>query len=189
MFLNFVPDAYYQNIAEIPYNTLYEQGIRLILTDLDNTLLSYKEDVVSEALLQWKKQMEEYPFEVIIVSNSRKKRVEKIAFELGIDYVDFAKKPLKSGLKKALKKAKKRYAHNQVMMLGDQLMTDIFVGKRMGFYSVLIKALDAKTEILPTKINRKLEAFVLGRIRKKDADLSDRKLKKYVEDQQHANQM
>ena len=75
MFLNFVPDAYYQNIAEIPYNTLYEQGIRLILTDLDNTLLSYKEDAVSEALLQWKKQMEEYPFEVIIVSNSRKKRV------------------------------------------------------------------------------------------------------------------
>lgn len=73
MFLNFVPDAYYQNIAEIPYNTLYEQGIRLILTDLDNTLLSYKEDAVSEALLQWKKQMEEYPFEVIIVSNSRKK--------------------------------------------------------------------------------------------------------------------
>ena len=53
MFLNFVPDAYYQNIAEIPYNTLYEQGIRLILTDLDNTLLSYKEDAVSEALLQW----------------------------------------------------------------------------------------------------------------------------------------
>ena len=53
MLKKLIPDEYYNSIEDIPYNKLYAQGIRLILTDLDNTLISYREDEPTAALFCW----------------------------------------------------------------------------------------------------------------------------------------
>ena len=98
-------------------------------------------------------------FEVIIVSNSRKHRVEHFANILGLPFVKFAKKPTKLGMKKALKIASRKYELNEIVEIGDQVMTDVFASRRMKVLTILVKAIDRKTEVFTTKVNRKLEKF------------------------------
>ena len=172
---HFIPSLYVNTIFDIDYNKLYEDGIRLILTDLDNTLISYKETDPLEAQYDWVKKMKEIGFEIIIVSNNSHK-------DRDIKYLNFALKPTKIGMKKALKMANKKYEPEEVIALGDQLMTDILVANRMKFHSVLVKAVDRKSDILPTRINRKLEGHVLKVLKKKETASYNEKLLQYVED-------
>ena len=79
MIKKLIPDYYFKSVYDIPYDKLYEKGIRLILTDLDNTLISYSEELPNEKLFDLKNKLTEMGFELIIVSNSRKNRVDKFS--------------------------------------------------------------------------------------------------------------
>ena len=179
----FIPTIYKETVFDVDYNKLYEEGIRLILTDLDNTLISYKENEVTSELESWINARKSEGFEIIIVSNnSSVKRVKEFAGKLNISYVARAKKPLKGGFKKALKLASRKYEYSEIMAMGDQLMTDVFAANRMNYISVLVKAIDRKTEKWTTRFNRMLEKHVLKRLIKKHASLYEEKLKVYKED-------
>ena len=179
---NIIPDDYVSSIFDIDYNKLYSNGKRLILTDLDNTLISYKATEPTDELYKWKSELEGMGFEIIIVSNSGKKRVKHFANMLGIKYVNLSTKPLKRGFKKALKIASTKYKKGEVVVLGDQLLTDVYGAKRMKLSMVLVKAIDNKTERLVTKHNRKNEDKMLKKVCKKNYGLYLVKLKKYEED-------
>lgn len=179
---NIIPDDYVSSIFDIDYNKLYSNGKRLILTDLDNTLISYKATEPTDELYKWKSELEGMGFEIIIVSNSGKKRVKHFANMLGIKYVNLSTKPLKRGFKKALKIASTKYKKEEVVVLGDQLLTDVYGAKRMKLSMVLVKAIDNKTERLVTKHNRKNEDKMLKKVCKKNYGLYLVKLKKYEED-------
>lgn len=179
---NIIPDDYVSSIFDIDYNKLYSNGKRLILTDLDNTLISYKATEPTDELYKWKSELEGMGFEIIIVSNSGKKRVKHFANMLGIKYVNLSTKPLKRGFKKALKITSTKYKKEEVVVLGDQLLTDVYGAKRMKLSMVLVKAIDNKTERLVTKHNRKNEDKMLKKVCKKNYGLYLVKLKKYEED-------
>lgn len=179
---NIIPDDYVSSIFDIDYNKLYSNGKRLILTDLDNTLISYKATEPTDELYKWKSELEGMGFEIIIVSNSGKKRVKHFANMLGIKHVNLSTKPLKRGFKKALKIASTKYKKEEVVVLGDQLLTDVYGAKRMKLSMVLVRAIDNKTERLVTKHNRKNEDKMLKKVCKKNYGLYLVKLKKYEED-------
>lgn len=179
MLKKLIPTYYYKSIYEVPYAKLYAEGIRLILTDLDNTLISYKETKPSEELIQWYNEMKNIGFELIIVSNSRKDRVMNFSNELNCKYVKFSTKPLKRGMKKALKISSRVYKPSEVLFLGDQIMTDVFGANRMKFTPVLIEAVDKKTDTFFTRTNRKIESFCLKKIEKKFPKEFDEVLKEY----------
>lgn len=181
--MKFVPSLYKNTVFDVDYTKLYDAGIRLILTDLDNTLISYKENEPDDKLYDWIKSRKDEGFEIIIVSNnSDSKRVSAFADKLDIKCVSVATKPLKRGFKKALKLATRKYLANEIVAIGDQLMTDVFAANRMNYYSVLVKAIDRKTEKWTTRINRKLELHVLKVIKKKYPELYQKNLKIYDED-------
>ncbi|MDE7263143.1 MAG: YqeG family HAD IIIA-type phosphatase [Anaeroplasmataceae bacterium] len=182
MLKKLIPDDYYKTIEDIPYSKLYADGIRLILTDLDNTLISYLENEPTEALFVWKNKIKEMGFEIIVVSNSRKDRVEHFANLLDVPFIKFAKKPLLFGMRKAVKLASREYKKEEIVEIGDQLMTDVFASKRFGVHTILVKAIDKKTEIFPTKINRKLEKFFLTQIERRHPRLYQQHLDQYVVD-------
>ena len=54
----------------------------------------------------------------------------------------FAKKPLKSGFKKALEKLEMK--PEQVAVVGDQIFTDVVGAKRMKMFSILVKQVGEK---------------------------------------------
>ena len=179
----FIPTIYKETVFDVDYNKLYESGIRLILTDLDNTLVSYKDGEVNEKLLKWLEDRKNEGFEVMIVSNnSSVLRVKEFAEKLGIPYVARAAKPLKGGFKKILKLASRKYSPNEIVAIGDQLMTDVFAANRMNYTSILVKAIDRKTEKWTTRFNRMLESHVLKVIEKKYPELFEKCLKVYKEE-------
>ena len=179
----FIPTIYKETVFDINYTKLYESGIRLILTDLDNTLVSYKDDFVNDKLVAWLCTREQEGFEVMIISNnSSQKRVKDFADKLGIPYVAKAMKPLKGGFKKVLKLASRKYTPNEIVALGDQLMTDVFAANRMDYTSVLVKAIDRKTEKWTTRVNRLLEGHVLKVIERKYPEVFEKSLRVYKEE-------
>ena len=179
---NIIPDDYVSSIFDIDYNKLYSDGKRLILTDLDNTLISYKATDLTEELFKWKEDLEALGFEIIIVSNSGSKRVKHFAKLLNLKYVCFSTKPLKRGFKKAFRIASRKYNKEEAVVLGDQLLTDVYGAKRMKLSMILVRAIDNKTERSITRHNRKNENKMLAKVRKKNYGLYVVKLKKYEED-------
>ena len=179
----FIPTIHKETIFDVDYIKLYESGIRLILTDLDNTLVSYKDGNVNDKLCKWISDRKNEGFEIMIISNnSSLERVKDFGEKLNIKYVSKAMKPLKGGFKKVLKKATRKYCSCEIVAIGDQLMTDVFAANRMNYTSILVKAIDRKTEKWTTKFNRSLEMHVLKRIMKKHPNLYEQYLKVYKEE-------
>lgn len=153
----FIPHEYHKSIHEIDLLKLYENGKRLILTDLDNTLVSYAEPIPTEEIRAFKKKCDEIGLTLVIISNNNEKRVKRFADELGVPYLAKALKPLKRGYRKLTL----GYSNDEVAIIGDQVLTDIVGGKRMGFYTILVDVIDYKTESWKTRFNRFFERLII----------------------------
>ena len=84
--------------------------------------------------------------------------MEEVAEKLNIDYIMFAKKPLKSGFKRALSKLELK--PEEVAVVGDQLFTDVIGAKRMNMFSILVKQVGEK-DIFITKLKRPIENAII----------------------------
>ncbi|MFA5692031.1 MAG: YqeG family HAD IIIA-type phosphatase [Acholeplasmataceae bacterium] len=162
IYLKCIPKEYYESIDKINYLNLKERGFKALIFDLDNTLIDYNVKIIPNEIIDFLKNLEN-DFEIYILSNSREKRVKK-AVSNHFKYYSFAKKPLKSGFKKVLKNG---YKKSEYVMIGDQLVTDILGGNRIGIHTILIDPLDKNTEKNSTKINRRIEKFIVKKIMKK----------------------
>lgn len=178
----FIPTLYLKDIFEIDFKAFYDAGKRLILTDLDNTLVSYKEPDSNSKLDDLINSLLKMGYEIIIVSNNKSnKRVKRFGDYWHIKYLNLALKPLKRGYKKALKLATRKYQKEEILTIGDQLLTDVFSSNRMGYTTILVDAIDRKTEVFSTKINRINEKHVLKVLKKKMPDIYKDKLARYGE--------
>lgn len=151
------PNEYHKTISEIDLLKLYEKGKRLILTDLDNTLVGYETAYPTEAIIEFKNKAHDLGMKVIIISNNKEKRVKLFADKLDVEYVFSAKKPLKKNYKRFLKHFKKE----EVVIIGDQIMTDIIGGNRMGFYTILVDVINYNNEQFKTRFNRFIERKII----------------------------
>lgn len=180
MYKKVTPKYYARTIFEINYDLLYEQGIKALFFDLDNTLIPYDVDIVTG---QYKLFLEELTkrFKVVILSNSRKSRVSKAVKELkDIPFISFAKKPFKTGFKKALKIANVK--KEAACAIGDQLMTDIFGANRTKLKaSILVYPIKKRSDHIFTRTNRRIERFFIRKIKKKSPQKYEEVLKDYVE--------
>ena len=90
-------------------------------------------------LRAWLDEMTEADIPVVVVSNNKHKRVERAVANFHVDFVSRAMKPFTKGINEAIE----RYHFNreEVVMVGDQLMTDIRASHRAGIRSILVKPL------------------------------------------------
>lgn len=172
MLSKFIPRLQISSIYDIDLHAMREQGYKGIITDLDNTLAGAREPQATPELLEWLEQLKQFGFDVVIVSNNHRPRVEKFAEPLGIPYLYRAKKPINAPFRKALELLK--LPANEVMMIGDQLLTDVFGGNRMGLYTILVNPISRQDEGLTTRCNRQMEKLVLAvtkkKVNKREAD-------------------
>ncbi|MFK5883128.1 MAG: YqeG family HAD IIIA-type phosphatase [Candidatus Izemoplasma sp.] len=166
----FIPNEYHDTFFDIDFVKLYKAGYRLILTDLDNTLISYEEDLPDKEILNKFDELKNLGFEVIIISNNHPPRIRKFIKETNIKGLGDARKPLAIGLKKAMKIAKDRPPKDVTMFIGDQLMTDVYGGNRFGIYTILVDPIKRKTEKWYTRLNRRIEVKMLNKIKNKYSD-------------------
>jgi HAD superfamily phosphatase (TIGR01668 family) len=152
------PDAYVSSVRAIDLDALWRDGVRVLLLDLDNTLLPRDTNVVPDGAKEWVAGVVSRGFRVCLVSNNWHERVRRIAGELGLDLVDRAVKPLPFAFLKVLSRARAR--RSEAAVVGDQLFTDILGGKLLGMRTVLVSPLSA-TDLPHTLLLRRLEAIVL----------------------------
>lgn len=160
----FVPDFYQKSIYTINYQKLKKMGIKCLLFDLDNTLVSYKMNEPDQKVKELFAMLQT-DFKVIIISNSNKNRLRPFKEQLNVDVAFSSKKPLKRKYKKIMELYD--YNNNEIACIGDQLITDIFGANRTGCLSILVNRI-AKNEPPWTRFNRFWEKFILKYLAKKD---------------------
>ena len=164
----YIPKYCYQTIYDIPFYKLYNDGKRSIFIDIDNTMISYDQEKPTKAVKELVNDLKKMGYEIIILSNNNKRRVKMVAEDLGVDYFYKTKKPLKGGFNKALKITK--YKNDEIITVGDQLMTDILGSNRVGLDAILVRCLKRKSEKWYTKLNRRREMKVLKALEEKYND-------------------
>ncbi len=158
---NIIPAGVYPDVFSIDFEAL-RAHYDTVFFDLDNTLLPYDSDAITPEHKTLFATLTELQYTVMIVSNSGSPRVGAFATQMNIPYIKSAKKPLKSGFRKALKTVEAD--PHQTLFIGDQLMTDVWGSHRAGLTPLLVKAIKRKSERWYTKINRRIEVKMLRKL-------------------------
>lgn len=158
MLKQFKADTEYMYYSELTVARLKKQGITMIFSDLDNTLVADGAIEAPKQLVEWLTELSENNIKIIIVSNNKsEKRVKEFAQPLGLEYYYKAGKPNPRIYQTILEK------HDQLpeetLMLGDRLTTDIYGGNKMGMYTVLVNPIDAN-EPMGIRFMRGVEWFL-----------------------------
>ncbi len=121
------PNLYLKKVEDITIEMLMKNKIKLLILDVDNTLIDYYKNL-SEEVIKWAKEMRGQGIKLYILSNTNnKEKVEKVAQKLEIPYKHFAMKPLKKGFKKIEKET--NIKPENIAVVGDQIFTDI-IGRK-----------------------------------------------------------
>ncbi|SEN07026.1 YqeG family HAD IIIA-type phosphatase [Paenibacillus sp. OV219] len=165
MFERLLPQMRVNTIYDIDLHKLKDQGIRGIITDLDNTLVGARVPLATPELVKWLDDVRDLGFKVVIVSNNNRTRVSKFADPLNIKYVHAARKPANRAFHRALEVLE--LPAEKTAVIGDQMMTDVLGGRRMGLFTILVAPIAPHEEGIMTKFNRMLEKIALRSLRKK----------------------
>ncbi|MBB4825793.1 HAD superfamily phosphatase (TIGR01668 family) [Sporosarcina luteola] len=164
MYKHFLPDEYVKDIYQITPEKLQEQGIKGIMTDLDNTLVEWDRPEATPEVIEWMKLMRDAGLKVIVVSNNHEPRVSTFCQPAEIPFIFEARKPLEKGFERALRLLE--LPKEEVVMIGDQLLTDILGGNRFGLHTILVVPV-AKSDGFVTRFNRKVERRILKGLKRR----------------------
>ena len=133
-----IPRGVYPSVMSIDPQALAEKGIRLVLADLDNTLVAYRVTEPPAELTAWKEALEAAGIRLFLLSNSRKPgRAQKFAEKLGIPYQGRSGKPRKAGYLRAMERMGAE--PGETVMVGDQIFTDTLGACNAGVTPLLVE--------------------------------------------------
>ncbi|TCP32314.1 hypothetical protein EV207_101293 [Scopulibacillus darangshiensis] len=164
MLKHFLPNEHANRILDIRPEILAERGIKGIITDLDNTLVAWDSPEATPELQIWFEEMRQEGIKVTIVSNNNEARVRDFSNPIDTPYIYKARKPMTKAFKKAIKDMGLK--REEIVVIGDQLLTDVLGGNRLGVYTILVVPV-AKSDGWATKFNRKMERYLLSAMKRK----------------------
>ncbi len=157
----FFPDEYYKRIEDI--NLKKYENFKALIIDHDNTLVKRGDVNLEDGVLKWLEEAKKN-FKIGILSNNRKHKVSYLKNNFDIPVIENALKPLPISFKKMMNilNVKK----DEVILIGDQIFTDIFGGNLLGFYTILVEPKDKDRDFILTKIQRLFEDPILKKLKK-----------------------
>ncbi|EOT29051.1 YqeG family HAD IIIA-type phosphatase [Enterococcus saccharolyticus] len=158
MFSNYKPTWMVDAIYKVTPEQLNKHGIKAVLTDLDNTLIAWNNPDGTDELRIWLESMKKANIPVIVVSNNNAERVGRALQAFELDYVARALKPFAKGINKACKDL--GVEKDAIVMVGDQIMTDIRAANRSGVKSILVRPV-IDTDSWKTQLNRMMERKIM----------------------------
>ncbi len=159
-----IPSSYVKDVYSINYKKLYKQGFRGIIFDIDNTLLPVNDINVPTELEELIRKIKRVGFNICIVSNNSLQRVLPPAQKLGVLYIAKADKPNKVAFDTALEELHEK--KESVIMVGDQMLSDIKGANVYGIYNILVDPVDNKYDF-KTGISRCLQKIMIKKVSKK----------------------
>ncbi len=161
----YVPDIYNEDIYKINYDVLMSRGIKCLIFDLDNTLVSIKEMYPREETKKLFDELKKKGFKIILASNSIKARVKPFHEELKVDYIYSAKKPKIDKINEYILSSK--FGLDEIALIGDSMMDDVVCGNTIGITTVLLDQI-SKAEFPIARLKRIKEKKIQKRLRDKD---------------------
>ena len=171
MFERFFPDESVSSTYDIDFQSLYEEGYRGILFDIDNTLVEHGKGASDQALDLFRR-LEEMGFQCCLISNNKKQRGSGFNEKIGAHIVFNAHKPRRKGYREAMEMMGTN--KENTLFVGDQLFTDIWGAKRIGIRNILVKPIN-KNEEIQIVLKRYLEKIILKEYRQKKKDRKNEK--------------
>ena len=154
LFKSFIPFAHSGSIYEIGVDFYKRNNVRTLFMDLDNTLDSYRAREPKDNTLEYVKKLKDAGITPVIISNNKASRVSGYANLLGVEFLSSAHKPFSKRLKAEI--ARRNLSNEDVMLVGDQMMTDVLAAKGAGIRVVLTEKL-VKEDQWTTHINRLID--------------------------------
>lgn len=164
----FKPTWMLESAYHLQPDNLKARGYKAILTDLDNTLIAWDDKHLTERALVWIDDLQSSDIPVIVISNNTKGRVHVATQQLDSPVIASAKKPFKFGLKQALNLVD--VPKSKILLVGDQMITDVIGANRMGIDVALVKPL-VESDAWNTKLNRYIESKILNYLMKKNPEM------------------
>ena len=120
-----------RDIYEITGEALERRGFRLLLADLDNTLVPYGVPLPDKRLKAWRDDLSAHGVTLFVLSNNRHESRPRIFSQaLDVPYIghSFLKAMERMGVTK-----------EQTAIIGDQVFTDVLGGNRAGVSTILVE--------------------------------------------------
>ena len=146
------------SVYDIDYDKLWQAGIRGLIFDIDNTLVTFDIPTPPAEIVDLLHGLKRKGFGICLLSNNCEERVKGFSQNLGYHHIWKAKKPGLTGISRAMEHL--GLAAEQVAIVGDQIFTDCLVGNRLGIHTILTTPI-AKRDEWTVKLKRLPEKFVL----------------------------
>ena len=143
MSISFLPKLIAPSITAITPALLNRRGIRLLMLDFDNTIVTYYSDIPTPQVEAWFQTMQVSGILLCVVSNSKSDRVQCFCDARGLDCIIRAEKPRGKGIRECL--ARYQIPASQAALVGDQIFTDTLGANAQGVTSILVKAIHNHT--------------------------------------------
>lgn len=166
--LNYLrPNIFVRDVSKINLQSLKTNGIKLIICDLDNTLIPHFSKFPNKFVFDFLNKVKNENFNIIIASNNTKKRVmtfyNKLQETCEIDACLWnSKKPFSKKIKKYIKE--NNFKSDEIIFVGDQFITDIFMANRLKAKSILVLPLVNNSQTTINAFFRFIEKFIYRKL-------------------------
>ncbi len=156
MFSKYYPNCYVKSVFSLDYQKIYNQGFRLIIFDIDNTLAHHGEDPSKEIEILFQK-IHKIGLKTLLFSDNSTERIKKFCKNIDSSFVAEANKPNIHKLLKSLEDFS--LPKEQSLYIGDQIFRDICMANQVWIKSVLVKYMYKPKQ--KKGIRRRFENFIL----------------------------
>lgn len=153
----FYPTEHVTTASEITPAWLSDRGIKGVVFDIDNTVVP-QDEPAGEEVAAYFRMLHEAGIKTFILSNNREPRVKAFAEAVGSAYFFRAQKPSRRGYLAAMRRMHLR--RREIVVVGDQLFTDICGANRSRIRSVLVDPVEPKKDTAGVKMKRPFEKIV-----------------------------
>ena len=158
-----LPDHLFGSFREVTPDVLRALGVRALMCDIDNTLVTYDDPEPTTEVAEWFDALAADGVKIAFISNNDAGRVERFNRSLGYPAYPKAGKPKTNAYEAALEAM--NVPREACAALGDQLLTDAWAAHRFGVPALIVPPIKDKTTLF-FRFKRRLEAPYMKKARR-----------------------
>lgn len=159
------PDIKLHGITNITVELLNKFDIKALLLDVDNTMSTHHGTVLTDGLLDWIADMQQNGIKLMVLSNSKRHRIQPFAARIGLPFISLGCKPLPAGYLRGVRALGEK--RKNVAIVGDQIFTDVLGGNVVGVKTILLTPIKLE-DGWSFKVRRNLEKKLYKKYNLKD---------------------
>ncbi|MFC2095066.1 YqeG family HAD IIIA-type phosphatase [Candidatus Bipolaricaulota bacterium] len=133
----FRPNETTESVFAIDYDRLWDAGMRVLMFDLDKTLVSWQGKSLPQATKSLLDSLAERGFRIAILSNRRPRGNEpSLLSDVRFPMVQNAGKPRARAFRALLNRL--QASADETVMIGDRYLTDVLGGNRVGLHTIRV---------------------------------------------------